>query len=213
MDSSPAGTAPSRLPAAVQLPDFGYDYPPDFPRAYEHAMDPALSDADQHFADEWLTAEQFGKIQTVRENWFWQVVKAYEEKLRQVAITSRGREKELRRFAEAAAAAVRLTRPRRERLFASERWRAILTSSARARPPPGTAPAAELDRRCPAPPTATPAGESIARVRRGRPRTTPNCHPEVEPFLETVSASAHRLITITDFCLISGFTDDTVFGA
>jgi hypothetical protein len=48
--------------------------------------------------------------------------------------------------------------------------------------------------------------------RRGRPRKTPNLHPEVEPFLDGVTEKAGRRITIANFCLVSGFGDDTEFG-
>ena len=47
--------------------------------------------------------------------------------------------------------------------------------------------------------------------RRGRPRTTPNHHPEVDTFLDAVSAYAEHRITINDFCLVSGFTGNTTF--
>jgi hypothetical protein len=59
---------------------------------------------------------------------------------------------------------------------------------------------------------APPAEVSPSRARRGRPRETPNQHPEVEPYLDTVSKAATRPITIQDFCLVSGFADDTIFG-
>jgi hypothetical protein len=53
-----------------------------------------------------------------------------------------------------------------------------------------------------------------SRLRRpGRPRSTPNLHPEVEPYLDRVSRKAPRRITIEDFCLVSGFSDDTIFGS
>jgi hypothetical protein len=51
-----------------------------------------------------------------------------------------------------------------------------------------------------------------SRPRRGRRRKTPNCHPEVEPFLDQVSKRAGRQLTIREFCQVSGFADDTVFG-
>jgi hypothetical protein len=56
------------------------------------------------------------------------------------------------------------------------------------------------------------AGVVERRPRRGRPRQTPNLHPEVEPFLDRLSETAKRQITVADFCLVSGFGDDTVFG-
>jgi hypothetical protein len=34
----------------------------------------------------------------------------------------------------------------------------------------------------------------------------------VESFLDQVSTVAERRITILDFCLVSGFADDTIFG-
>jgi hypothetical protein len=68
---------------------------------------------------------------------------------------------------------------------------------------------------------ATPAATGQTRRRRGRPRTTPNLHPEVEGYLEDVSRfakSAHnshpefqRDIIIADFWGVAGFPDDTVF--
>jgi hypothetical protein len=51
-----------------------------------------------------------------------------------------------------------------------------------------------------------------SRPRRGRPRSKPNQHPEVEPFLNRVSKAAGRQVTIGQFCVVSGFADDTVFG-
>jgi hypothetical protein len=53
----------------------------------------------------------------------------------------------------------------------------------------------------------------VIRPRRGRKRSTPNLHPEVEPYLDRVSVFTTRRITIEDFCRVSGFGDDTVFGA
>ncbi|MGD0771513.1 MAG: hypothetical protein ABSC05_01695 [Candidatus Solibacter sp.] len=50
------------------------------------------------------------------------------------------------------------------------------------------------------------------RVRRGRPRSSPNLHPEVESYLEQISREAGRRVTIAEFCWVSGFEDDTVFG-
>jgi hypothetical protein len=47
----------------------------------------------------------------------------------------------------------------------------------------------------------------------GRPRSTPNHHPEVEKFLAAVSAHAGYTISLSDVCLVSGFRDDTTFGA
>jgi hypothetical protein len=49
-------------------------------------------------------------------------------------------------------------------------------------------------------------------MRPGRPRSTPNLHPEVEQYLDRVSEKATRRITIQDFCLVAGFGDDTFFG-
>ena len=70
--------------------------------------------------------------------------------------------------------------------------------------------------------TTSPAQTEIRR-RRGRPRTNPNLHPEVEVYLELVSKFAksaqnphgglRRDITILDYCTVSGFKDDTTFGA
>lgn len=54
--------------------------------------------------------------------------------------------------------------------------------------------------------------ESLGRARRGRPRVTTNQHPEVERYLDAVSKVAERPITIQDFCWVSGFGDDTIFG-
>ena len=54
--------------------------------------------------------------------------------------------------------------------------------------------------------------QSEGRPRRGRPRQTPNNHPEVETFLLAVSKYAKRDITIMEFCWVSGFKDDTTFG-
>lgn len=59
---------------------------------------------------------------------------------------------------------------------------------------------------------ATPEEATKSRARRGRPRVTPNQHPEVEPYLDAVSKAAKRPITIQDFCRVSGFADDTIFG-
>jgi hypothetical protein len=69
----------------------------------------------------------------------------------------------------------------------------------------------------------TPMPQREIRPRRGRPRRVPNHHPEVEGYLDDVTEFAksaqnpypglERDITITDFCLVSGFRDDTVFGA
>jgi hypothetical protein len=56
------------------------------------------------------------------------------------------------------------------------------------------------------------AGADESRPRRGRPRQKPNLHPEVELFLDRVSGKAGRPITIAEFCLVSKFGDDTVFG-
>jgi hypothetical protein len=50
-----------------------------------------------------------------------------------------------------------------------------------------------------------------SRSRPGRPRFTPNLHPEVEQYLDGVSKEAGHRITIQDFCLVSGFGDDTTF--
>lgn len=50
------------------------------------------------------------------------------------------------------------------------------------------------------------------RGRRGRPRSKSNLHPEVEPYLEEVSKAVGRPVTIREFCQVSGFADDTVFG-
>ena len=70
---------------------------------------------------------------------------------------------------------------------------------------------------------ATPMPQREIRPRRGRPRLLLNHHPEVEGHLDDVTEFAksaqnpypglQRDITITDFCLVSGFGDDTVFGA
>jgi hypothetical protein len=51
--------------------------------------------------------------------------------------------------------------------------------------------------------------------RPGHPRSTPNLHPDVEPYLDRVSKDkdAPRRIIIADFCLAAGFGDDTYFGA
>jgi hypothetical protein len=57
-----------------------------------------------------------------------------------------------------------------------------------------------------------PTGPKPNRARRGRPRVTTNQHPEVEPYLDAVSKVVKRRITIQDFCLVSGFADDTIFG-
>jgi hypothetical protein len=59
---------------------------------------------------------------------------------------------------------------------------------------------------------AAPEEATKNRPRRGRPRVTPNQHPEVEPYLVTVSKAATREIIIQDFCSVSGFADDTIFG-
>jgi hypothetical protein len=69
----------------------------------------------------------------------------------------------------------------------------------------------------------TPLPQPEIRTRRGRPRKVPNHHLEVEGYLDDVSKFAknaqhpypglQRGITIADFCLVSGFKDDTVFGA
>jgi hypothetical protein len=48
--------------------------------------------------------------------------------------------------------------------------------------------------------------------KRGRPRSTENLHPEVEKYLARVGKKAGRRITIAEFCLVSGFADDTIFG-
>ena len=69
----------------------------------------------------------------------------------------------------------------------------------------------------------TPMPQREIRPRRGRPRLVLNHHPEVEGYLDDLTKFAkstqnpypglQRDITITDFCLVSGFRDDTVFGA
>jgi hypothetical protein len=64
----------------------------------------------------------------------------------------------------------------------------------------------------PTPTASHPEAGPQPRVRRGRPRQTPNRHPEVELFLNKVGKEAGREITIIDFCAVSGFGDDTVFG-
>ena len=51
------------------------------------------------------------------------------------------------------------------------------------------------------------------RPRRGRKRSTQNLHPEVEGFLENVRGATGKTITIGEFCRVSNFGDDTVFGA
>jgi hypothetical protein len=51
-----------------------------------------------------------------------------------------------------------------------------------------------------------------SRLRPGHPRSKPNLHPEVERYLDRLSENAPRRITIEDFCLVSGFGDDTIFG-
>jgi hypothetical protein len=51
-----------------------------------------------------------------------------------------------------------------------------------------------------------------ARRRRGRPRLTENRHPEVEPYLDSLGLIDGKPATILQFCLVSGFTDDTLFG-
>jgi hypothetical protein len=53
--------------------------------------------------------------------------------------------------------------------------------------------------------------DGTLRARPGRKRNTPNLHPEVEPYLEGVRKG--RRITFEEFCAVSGFGDDTVFGA
>jgi hypothetical protein len=64
--------------------------------------------------------------------------------------------------------------------------------------------------------TQSEAGEGDAvvgsRSRLGRPMSKPNQHPEVEKFLAKVGEYAKRRVTIREFCAVSGFTDDTVFG-
>jgi len=69
----------------------------------------------------------------------------------------------------------------------------------------------------------TPPAKTIIGGRRGRPRRTPNLHPEVEAYLDDVSKLAtsaqnphrglRREINIADFCIVSGFKEDTTFGA
>jgi hypothetical protein len=54
---------------------------------------------------------------------------------------------------------------------------------------------------------------SSLRRRRGRPRTTKNCHPEVEEFLQAASRHRERQLRLMDFWLVAGFSDDTIFGA
>jgi hypothetical protein len=69
----------------------------------------------------------------------------------------------------------------------------------------------------------TSQAQTEIRRRRGRPSKNPNLHPEVEVYLDGVSEFAksaqsphgglRREITIADFCIVSGFKDDTIFGA
>jgi hypothetical protein len=56
-------------------------------------------------------------------------------------------------------------------------------------------------------------GDVPDRRRRGRPRTRPNLHPEVEPYLDRVREVTGERVSVSDFCAVAGYSDDTVFGA